>query len=164
MLFIHEYQHSNRRCTSRGPTLRFNQDTTIAIAGKFENATLNGKVFDSFFEPVSISAGDVLKMGTVTGSTMRGYLAVQGGGIDVPEYLNSKSTLALGNLGGFQGRPLVPGDNLRFTDDVSSTWCSSVEFEKITLSYVQEYHSYCSLIPSLENLCGLDQQVQLNPM
>ena len=68
MLFIHEYQHSNRRCTSRGPTLRFNQDTTIAIAGKFENATLNGKVFDSFFEPVSISAGDVLKMGTVTGS------------------------------------------------------------------------------------------------
>ena len=117
-------------CTSRGPTLRFNQDTTIAIAGTFENATLNGKAFDSFFEPVSISAGDVLKMGTVTGSTMRGYIAVQGGGIDVPEYLNSKSTLALGNLGGFQGRPLVPGDNLRFTDDASSTIESNVSAAK----------------------------------
>ena len=103
--------------TSRGPTLRFNQDTKIAVCGEFTNATLNGKAFDSFFEPVSVNSGDVLKIGTVARTMMRGYLAVEGGGIDVPKYLNSKSTLTLGNLGGHQGRSLVPGDTLRFVAD-----------------------------------------------
>ncbi|BCQ64150.1 hypothetical protein PBOI14_59000 [Pseudomonas sp. Boi14] len=41
----------------------------------------------------------------------RAYLAVAGG-IDVPLVLGSRSTYALGTLGGFQGRRLVAGDEL----------------------------------------------------
>jgi allophanate hydrolase subunit 2 len=39
------------------------------------------------------------------------YIAV-GGGIDVPVKLESRSTYVLGALGGFEGRPLVEGDEL----------------------------------------------------
>ncbi|MBI1682044.1 allophanate hydrolase, partial [Citrobacter portucalensis] len=41
----------------------------------------------------------------------RAYLAVAGG-IDVAEVLGSRSTYALGALGGFQGRKLLAGDLL----------------------------------------------------
>ena len=39
------------------------------------------------------------------------YIAVAGG-IDVPEVLGSRSTYALGALGGFDGRTLQAGDEL----------------------------------------------------
>lgn len=41
----------------------------------------------------------------------RAYLAIRGG-IDVVEYLGSRSTFALGNLGGYNGRVLKFGDVL----------------------------------------------------
>lgn len=41
----------------------------------------------------------------------RTYLAVRGG-FDVPVYLGSRSTFALGQFGGHGGRPLRPGDML----------------------------------------------------
>ena len=56
-----------------------------------------------------------------TGSGGWGYLAIAGpagpggmrrGGIDVPEILGSCSTCLRGQFGGFQGRPLQPGDAL----------------------------------------------------
>jgi allophanate hydrolase subunit 2 len=45
----------------------------------------------------------------------RAYIAVAGG-IDVPELLGSRSTYALGGLGGFEGRPLAAGDSLPVGD------------------------------------------------
>ena len=39
----------------------------------------------------------------------RAYIAIAGG-LDVPEYLGSKSTFPGGVMGGHQGRPLRPGD------------------------------------------------------
>jgi biotin-dependent carboxylase-like uncharacterized protein len=52
-----------------------------------------------------ILAFDFLKSGA------RAYIAVSGG-IDVPEVLGSRSTYALGALGGYQGRKLAAGDEL----------------------------------------------------
>jgi len=67
------------------------------------------------WEPVTVGAGSRLRMGAVVGSGARAYLAVSGG-INVPEYLGSKSTFILGKFGGHAGRTLRAGDLLRFGD------------------------------------------------
>ena len=60
---------------------------------------------------VAVKAGQVLKLGGMTGPGARAYLAVRGG-IDVPDYLGSRSTFTLGKFGGHGGRALPPGDVL----------------------------------------------------
>jgi biotin-dependent carboxylase-like uncharacterized protein len=62
------------------------------------------------WESFPVAAGDVLDFGYLTGGA-RAYVAVSGG-IDVPEVLGSRSTYALGALGGHEGRPLAEGDVL----------------------------------------------------
>ena len=99
-------------CTLTGPTLLFHQDATIAITGADMRATLDGvPVLRS--QAVNVSAGATLRMGAVDGAGNRAYLAVSGG-IDVPEYLGSRSTFILGKFGGHAGRTLRTGDLLRF--------------------------------------------------
>ncbi|MCU1258638.1 MAG: urea carboxylase, partial [Bryobacterales bacterium] len=65
------------------------------------------------WRPIAVSAGSVLRLHTVSGAGSRGYIAVRGG-IDVPDYLGSKSTFILGKFGGHAGRTLRAGDLLRF--------------------------------------------------
>ncbi|RMP26531.1 Urea amidolyase-like protein [Pseudomonas coronafaciens pv. atropurpurea] len=50
-------------------------------------------------------------MGTIAGAGVRSYLCVRGG-LDVPDYLGSKSTFTLGQFGGHGGRALRAGDVL----------------------------------------------------
>ncbi len=96
--------------TVTGPTLRFNCTTRICLSGARLDAELDG--FDvPWYQPVDVAAGSVLKLGKLTGAGARAYLAVQGG-IDVPDYLGSKSTFTLGKFGGHGGRPLQVGDVL----------------------------------------------------
>jgi urea carboxylase len=57
----------------------------------------------------------VLRIGQVKGAGARAYLLVRGG-IDVPEYLGSRSTFTLGGFGGHGGRPLRTGDVLHLAD------------------------------------------------
>lgn len=97
--------------TMSGPSLRFRCDTVIALAGAPIAAALDGQTI-GLFEPVSVKAGQVLKLGRVTGSGARSYLAVKGG-VQVPEYLGSRSTFTLGGFGGHGGRALRAGDVLR---------------------------------------------------
>src|SRR5690606_39599484 len=65
--------------------------------------------------PFAVAAGDVLKLGSVTGAGARAYLAVRGG-FDVPLYLASSATFTLGKFGGHAGRALLPGDVLHIAD------------------------------------------------
>jgi biotin-dependent carboxylase-like uncharacterized protein len=58
----------------------------------------------------TVKAGQVLRFDFPKAGA-RAYLAVAGG-IDVPLVLGSRSTYALGALGGFQGRRLIAGDEL----------------------------------------------------
>ncbi|HTK00186.1 MAG TPA: biotin carboxylase N-terminal domain-containing protein, partial [Bordetella sp.] len=92
-----------------GPTLRFHGDTVIALTGGACAATLDGAPLP-MWQPVSVVSGQVLAVGRVTTGS-RVYLAVRQG-FDVPVYLGSRSTFALGQFGGHAGRILRTGDML----------------------------------------------------
>ena len=92
-----------------GPTLTFHCDTVVALTGAACQAQLDG-VPVPFWEPIPIKAGQTLSTGKVD-SGCRTYIAVRNG-IDVPDYLGSKSTFVLGKFGGHGGRTLRKGDVL----------------------------------------------------
>ncbi|HXF09365.1 MAG TPA: urea carboxylase [Desulfuromonadaceae bacterium] len=96
--------------TLSGPTLKFNLDTTIALAGAEMEADLDGNAVP-FWQSVHVRAGSVLRLRGVKNAGCRAYLAVRGG-FDVPDYLGSKSTFGLGKFGGHAGRTLRHGDVL----------------------------------------------------
>ena len=95
--------------TLAGPTLRFHGDAVIALTGAQCAATLDG-VPVPMWRPVAVRAGQVLATGRAL-SGCRMYLAVRDG-LDVPVYLGSRSTFALGQFGGHAGRTLRVGDML----------------------------------------------------
>ena len=100
-------------CTMTGPTLRFNCDALIALTGARTAANLDGKPI-AYWQAHAVKAGSVLTMGAVDDAGCRSYLAVRGG-FDVPDYLGSKATFALGQFGGHGGRCLRLGDVLHIT-------------------------------------------------
>ncbi|WP_121310615.1 urea carboxylase, partial [Pseudomonas aeruginosa] len=95
--------------TLQGPTLRFHSDCLIALTGADCPAELDGESIP-YWAPINIKAGQVLKLGRAQ-SGCRSYLAVRNG-LDVPVYLGSRSTFALGQFGGHAGRTLRPADML----------------------------------------------------
>ncbi|MGA9163260.1 MAG: urea carboxylase [Thiobacillus sp.] len=96
--------------TVAGPTLRFNCDAVIALAGADMGAELDGQPLANWAAH-AVKAGSILKLGAIKGTGCRTYLAVRGG-FDVPDYLGSKSTFTLGQFGGHAGRTLRVGDVL----------------------------------------------------
>ncbi|WP_422909444.1 biotin-dependent carboxyltransferase family protein [Pseudomonas sp. MAC6] len=96
-------------CTLLGPELEFHQDALVAVCGAYMTPRVDGVEMhhDTAF---TVKAGQVLRFDFPKVGA-RTYLAVAGG-IDVPTVLGSRSTYALGALGGFQGRRLVAGDEL----------------------------------------------------
>nr|WP_100547209.1 MULTISPECIES: urea carboxylase [unclassified Pseudomonas] len=95
--------------TLQGPTLRFHSDALIALTGADCPATLDDAPV-AYWQPVAVKAGQVLKLGRAV-SGCRTYLAVRNG-LDVPLYLGSRSTFALGQFGGHAGRTLRTADML----------------------------------------------------
>ncbi|MEV5386893.1 urea carboxylase [Streptomyces sp. NPDC052721] len=104
--------------TAGGLTLRFSDATVIAVTGAPVPVTVNGTPA-ALWEPVPVPAGTTLVLGACQGPGLRSYVAVRGG-IDVPAYLGSASTFALGGFGGHGGRALVAGDVLRPKADATS--------------------------------------------
>ena len=96
-------------CTLNGPVIKFHCDAIIALTGALTPATLDGEQCP-MWSAVPVSAGQVLALGKVS-TGCRTYLAVRNG-IDVPLYLGSRSTFALGQFGGHAGRNLRNGDML----------------------------------------------------
>jgi urea carboxylase len=96
--------------TLTGPVLRFETGMTIALTGADMAATVDGAPIPRW-SPVAVRAGSVLRMEASTGPGARAYVAFAGG-IDVPVYLGSRATFALGQFGGQGGRPLRSGDLL----------------------------------------------------
>ena len=92
-----------------GPELEFTDDAMIAVTGAELPPKLDGEPRQTW-SAFKVKRGqklsfDFLKQGA------RAYIAVAGG-IDVPVVLGSRSTYALGALGGFKGRKLEAGDEL----------------------------------------------------
>ena len=97
--------------TLSGPTLRFNCNALIAVCGAPIDIWLDDKSLEQWRSHF-IPAGALLRFGKIQQSGSRAYFAVQGG-IQVPDYLGSKSTFTLGQFGGHAGRALRAGDVLR---------------------------------------------------
>ena len=92
-----------------GPELEFTDDAMVAVTGADLPPKLDGVARETWAS-FKVTRGqklsfDFLKKGA------RAYIAVAGG-IDVPAVLGSRSTYALGALGGFKGRKLEAGDEL----------------------------------------------------
>lgn len=92
-----------------GPHVRFDVETTFAVAGAEFRLTLDDAPIETN-RGVHARAGAILKFGErVRGA--RAYLAVAGG-IEVPRLLGSRSTHVLTAMGGHEGRALKAGDRL----------------------------------------------------
>lgn len=105
-------------CTYMGPKFRVSAPVRIGVAGAPVPVKVNGEE-RSEWQPIDLEAGDEVSFGVIQGGT-RYYVAVAGG-VDVPVALGSRSTYALGALGGFEGRKLEAGDELPVGDPAEAT-------------------------------------------
>lgn len=94
--------------TGDGPTLRAVGDVVIAWGGAPLGATIDGRPVPPW-QPVTLRAGQTLRLPAAQGAGFRSSLALRGG-IDVAPYLGSRSTFTLGCFGGLDGRALTAGD------------------------------------------------------
>jgi len=92
-----------------GPEIRFRAEGCVAVTGATMPPKLDG-VEQPGWTAFQVRAGQMLSFGTLK-SGARAYIAIAGG-IDVPIVLGSRSTYALGALGGHEGRALKAGDVL----------------------------------------------------
>lgn len=92
-----------------GPALRFAAAALVAVAGAELPPKLDGEARPTWTS-FPVAAGQVLSFDYLRRGA-RAYLAIAGG-IDVPLVLGSRSTYALGALGGYEGRALKAGDAL----------------------------------------------------
>src|ERR1700694_108198 len=90
-------------CTATGPTLRFDADGVIAVAGGRVAATADWRA-------VRVARGSSFAVGTIAPG-LRTYIAFRGG-INVPSVLGSRSFCQLGTFGGGFARALAAGDRL----------------------------------------------------
>ena len=113
--------------TMSGPLLRFNCTTVVAVTGADIALLLNEQTVP-MNTALLIEAGSVLSLGTITGAGARSYLCLRGG-LQVPDYLGSKSTFTLGLFGGHGGRALRAGDvlHVRPLEDRSAGQTQSAE-------------------------------------
>lgn len=108
--------HSNAavlEITYLGPELLFEKDMQISLTGGNIPPKINGEHVP-MWETLSVKEGDILSFDFLQ-SGARTYLAVSGG-IDVPLVMNSRSTYTLIGIGGFEGRALAEGDQLKTGD------------------------------------------------
>ncbi len=94
-------------CVFMGPELLFEADVLVAVTGAELPPKLDG-VAQPTWTAFAIKAGQVLSFDYLRQGA-RAYLAIAGG-IDVPLVLGSRSTYALGAMGGLDGRALKAGD------------------------------------------------------
>jgi biotin-dependent carboxylase-like uncharacterized protein len=96
-----------------GPELHFITEAVIAITGANMNPALDG-VPIPMWETVTVPQNSILKFERAL-QGFRSYLAVRGG-IDVPLVMGSRSTYLRGEIGGYKGRKLQKGDEIKFFD------------------------------------------------
>src|SRR5690606_13249853 len=90
--------------TMAGPALRFTEATEVCVTGAPVTVRVDGVPVPQW-RPVTVPAGGILDVGTLTGPGLRVYILVRGG-LDVPDSLGSAATFTLGAFGGHEGRVL----------------------------------------------------------
>ena len=117
---------SGLEITMRGPQLLFHRACIVAFAGapmllSFKDSKdADAKTFP-MWSKVHIPAGGIVSIGKIPKGMAgcRCYMAIAGG-LDIPDFLGSKSTCPAFGYGGFQGRPLQPGDMIPLSADRQS--------------------------------------------
>lgn len=94
-------------CSYTGPRFTTDRDAVIAVTGAPVEVLVNDEPVPAWSR-IELREGDTVHFGLIKGG-MKYYIAVAGG-IDVPMVLGSRSTYAIGALGGFEGRALRKGD------------------------------------------------------
>ena len=117
-------------CTLQGPSLKFYQKCRALLAGADMQARLDGESVD-LWTPFDIEAGQLLKLNQLKGAGSRTYLLVEGG-LECPNYLNSRSTFTLGQFGGHCGRSLQAGDFLHLGSEARSNAVTKTELPELT--------------------------------
>ncbi len=92
-----------------GPELEFTEDAIVAVTGADLPPKVDGNAREGWTS-FAVKTGQVLSFDFLRGGA-RAYIAISGG-IDTPEMLGSRSTYAIGALGGVEGRAIQPGDEL----------------------------------------------------
>lgn len=118
--------------TASGPTLMFNAPARVCVTGADFGATLDDAPVERG-AVIDIAAGQTLTLGRAAGGGMRGYILFAGG-LDIPPYLGSRSTFALGQFGGHAARRLLAGDTLHLGAETMGTPASpapSLDFGEI---------------------------------
>lgn len=92
-----------------GPELEFTEDAMVAVCGAELPPKVDGEP-RATWTAFSVKAGQVLSFDFLK-SGARAYIAISGG-INTPPKLGSRSTYAIGALGGIDGRAVQPGDTL----------------------------------------------------
>ena len=110
--------------TLQGPTLKFGCAAKIVLTGAAIDAKLDGNPI-ALYDIISVAAGQQLQLGRITDKGARSYLTISGG-IQCPDYLNSKSTFTLGQFGGHNGRALRAGDVLALDANSCNATISSI--------------------------------------
>lgn len=95
--------------TYTAPKFTAMTSTVMAVTGATMDVTVNGDSIPQW-TAITLDEGDVVSCGFASAGT-RTYFAFAGG-VDVPVVLGSRSTYALGKIGGFNGRALVAGDTV----------------------------------------------------
>ncbi|MDE1164644.1 MAG: urea carboxylase [Pseudomonas sp.] len=121
--------------TLNGPLLRFNTAAVVAVTGAVIGLTLNGEPVP-MNQALLIPAGATLQLGSVPGAGVRSYLCVRGG-LQVPDYLGSKSTFTLGQFGGHCGRALRAGDVLHVPELIDTSHGQGLD-DPLTLTPVRQ--------------------------
>ena len=93
-----------------GPELVFTDSTFIAVTGGAARPEINGKPVPAG-SALRIRKGDRLRVGAMQ-EGMYGYIAFAGG-LDIPVIMGSRSTSLTCGIGGYAGRKLAAGDEIR---------------------------------------------------
>ncbi len=101
--------------TLTGPTLKFNTNSVIILTGAEMDVDLDGETVP-FWQVIKVLKGSVLRFGKIQDTGVHSYLCFKDG-LQVPDYLGSKSTFTLGRFGGHCGRALRPGDVLHIEEN-----------------------------------------------
>lgn len=116
-----------------GPTITFQTDGVFALAGADFSSKLNGQPLETNAAFLA-HKGDVLEMASCKDG-FRAYLAVSGG-FDLPVVMESRSTCLSAGFGGFQGRALKPGDQIRLR--APQLWLRGLPDRKTVMKYHPE--------------------------
>lgn len=115
-------------------TVEFTEDKVIALTGTDMNAKIGDRKLPTW-EAFKVFAGEQIKFDHFGDVGFRAYILVAGG-IDVPEYLGSKSTCLFGSYGGYEGRKLKAGDELMGKNVVDQ---DKLIGRKLNPKYIPEY-------------------------